>query len=128
MAPCGFYSIILKHLKYLCSLLNSKLIKFWLKKCGKLQRNNYQLDSEPLMKIPIYNCDNELSSKIESLFNMILDCPNDYKIYSDKIDSIIFGDLSYEKKRIAIKKLKSKGLSKEHIGLFVKLLDYINEF
>ena len=78
------------NLKYLCSLLNSKLIKFWLKKCGKLQGNNYQLDSEPLMKIPIYNCDNELSSKIESLFNMILDCPNDYKIYSDKIDSIIF--------------------------------------
>ena len=46
----------------------------------------------------------------------------------EEIDSIIFGDLSYEKKRIAIKKLKSKGLSKEHIGLFVKLLDYINEF
>ena len=46
----------------------------------------------------------------------------------EEIDSIIFGDLSYEKKRIAIKKLKSKGLSKEYIGLFVKLLDYINEF
>ena len=38
---------------YLTGLLNSKLIKFWLKHMGKMQGNNYQVDKEPLMKIPI---------------------------------------------------------------------------
>lgn len=77
-------------LKYLCSLLNSKLIKFWLKKCGKLQGNNYQLDSEPLMKIPIYNCNNELTLRIEKLFDTILSNPVNAKESMDEIDDIVF--------------------------------------
>lgn len=40
-------------LKYLTGLLNSKLITFWLKNKGKMQGDNYQLDKEPLLKIPI---------------------------------------------------------------------------
>ena len=46
----------------------------------------------------------------------------------EEIDDVIFGKLEIPKKRIAIKKLKKKGLSKEYIDLFLKLLDYINEF
>ena len=45
----------------------------------------------------------------------------------DAIAEIIFGELSIKKKRIAIRKLKKKGLSKEHIKLFLKLLEYISE-
>ena len=41
------------NLKFLTGLLNSKLIQFWLKYKGKIQGNNYQLDKEPLLKIPI---------------------------------------------------------------------------
>ena len=41
----------------------------------------------------------------------------------EDIANIIFGDKSIQKKRIAIRKLKSKGLAKEHI----KLLEYIAE-
>ncbi|MDI9358649.1 MAG: N-6 DNA methylase [Phycisphaerales bacterium] len=41
------------NLKYLTGLLNSKLIAFWLKHQGKMQGNNYQIDKEPLLKIPI---------------------------------------------------------------------------
>jgi hypothetical protein len=40
-------------LKFLVGLLNSKLIAFWLKNKGKMQGDNYQLDAEPLMQIPI---------------------------------------------------------------------------
>ena len=40
-------------LKYLTGILNSQLIKFWLYYEGKLQGNNYQVDSEPLMNVPI---------------------------------------------------------------------------
>lgn len=39
--------------KYLTWLLNSKLIEFWLKNKWKMQWNNYQLDKEPLVNIPI---------------------------------------------------------------------------
>ena len=40
-------------LKYLTALLNSKLIAFWLRFKGKMQGNNYQIDKEPLVNIPI---------------------------------------------------------------------------
>lgn len=41
------------NLKYLTALLNSKLIAFWLRSKGKMQGNNYQIDKEPLLEIPI---------------------------------------------------------------------------
>ena len=39
--------------KFLTALLNSKLIAFWLRHKGKMQGNNYQIDKEPLLSIPI---------------------------------------------------------------------------
>ncbi|GHT52671.1 type II restriction endonuclease [Bacteroidia bacterium] len=53
--PASFYIIKTKkcNLKYLLGLLNSSLIAFWLKNKGKMQGDNYQLDKEPLMQIPI---------------------------------------------------------------------------
>ena len=46
----------------------------------------------------------------------------------ENIAKIIFGNLSIDKKRISIRKLKKQGLSKEYMKLFLKLLDYIGEF
>lgn len=46
----------------------------------------------------------------------------------EDIAAIMFGNLTISKKRIAIRKLKKKGLSKEYISLFLKLLEYISEF
>ena len=46
----------------------------------------------------------------------------------ESIADIIFGELPIDKKRIALRKLKKNGLSKEYISLFLKLLDYIGEF
>ena len=45
----------------------------------------------------------------------------------EKIDNIIFSDVSIKDKRIAIKKLKSRGLSKVFIKMFMKLFEYIAE-
>jgi len=42
------------NLKYLSSLFNSSLIKFWLRYKGKMQGFNYQVDKEPLLDIPIF--------------------------------------------------------------------------
>ena len=46
-------------------------------------------------------------------------------ILKEEISSIMFGDLPIKKKRIAIRKLRKKGLQKNHIKLFLKLLEYI---
>jgi alpha-glucosidase (family GH31 glycosyl hydrolase) len=43
------------------------------------------------------------------------------------IDSIIFSELSLNKKRIALRKLKKAGLQNKFIRLFLKLLEYVNE-
>ncbi|WP_447636160.1 Eco57I restriction-modification methylase domain-containing protein [Flavobacterium microcysteis] len=55
-----FYSIKSDRfdLKFLTTLLNSKLIAFWLRYKGKMQGNNYQIDKEPLVEIPIVQPDN----------------------------------------------------------------------
>ncbi|MBK9671899.1 MAG: Eco57I restriction-modification methylase domain-containing protein [Bacteroidetes bacterium] len=47
------------NLKFLTALLNSKLIAFWLKNKGKMQGNNYQIDKEPLLEIPIVTTDKQ---------------------------------------------------------------------
>ena len=45
----------------------------------------------------------------------------------EKIDAILFSDLTIKKKRIEIRKLKNAGLDKKFIKMFIKLLEYINE-
>lgn len=44
----------------------------------------------------------------------------------ETIDSIMFGNLPIDKKRIAIRKLASKGLEKKFISLFLKLVEYMD--
>lgn len=45
----------------------------------------------------------------------------------EEIADIMFGEETISKKRIAVRKLKKKGLSKEYINLFLKLLEYLSE-
>lgn len=45
----------------------------------------------------------------------------------EKIADILFSDKTIRKKRIAIRKLKSSGLNRLFIKMFIKLLEYINE-
>jgi adenine-specific DNA-methyltransferase len=40
-------------MKFLTGLLNSKLVEFWLRHKGKMQGDNFQVDKEPLLNIPI---------------------------------------------------------------------------
>ncbi|MCQ2738290.1 MAG: N-6 DNA methylase [archaeon] len=61
------------NLKYATGILNSKLIQFWLKYKGKMQGNNYQLDKEPLLKIPLILTNNEQENKLIDLVESIID-------------------------------------------------------
>lgn len=41
------------NLLFLTGLLNSRLVRFWLKHRGKMQGQNFQVDKEPLLAIPL---------------------------------------------------------------------------
>ena len=41
------------NLKFLTAILNSNLIKFWLRYKGKMQGDNFQVDKEPLLGLPL---------------------------------------------------------------------------
>lgn len=58
-------------LKYLTAILNSKLIRFWLLKKGKMQGDNFQLDTGPLLNIPIVNSEDK--TKVNKLTQLLDD-------------------------------------------------------
>lgn len=84
-------------LKYLTGLLNSKLVQFWLRYKGKMQGENYQVDKEPLLEIPIVQTDkNKELSVIELVEQLIETIPKseqaktdkDKNLYQNKIKSL----------------------------------------
>ncbi|MCR5763563.1 MAG: N-6 DNA methylase [Treponema sp.] len=63
------------NMKFLTGILNSKLIAFWLKNKGKMQGDNYQVDKEPLLNIPLptpSSIDQTTEDKINDLVDKIL--------------------------------------------------------
>jgi adenine-specific DNA-methyltransferase len=88
--------------KYLVALLNSKLMAFLLKNKGKMQGNNYQIDKEPLMGLPIYVPPKEEQESISKKVSQIIELKksSDYKSnekklslvsdYEKQIDQIIY--------------------------------------
>jgi len=69
-----FYIIKSKRInqRYLTAILNSKVISFWLKNKGKMQGNNYQLDKEPLIRIPIHIGTKEQQNNIIDLADKMI--------------------------------------------------------
>lgn len=87
--------------KYLTGLLNSKLIAFWLKNRGKMQGNNFQLDKEPLLELPIIKPNNDIQSKISYIVEKILFNKKhniDTFLLEEEVDNYIYKlyDLTYD--------------------------------
>ncbi len=61
------------NMKYLTALLNSKLIAFWLKHKGKMQGDNYQIDKEPLLALPIIEPSQEKQTEIAEFVTQIIE-------------------------------------------------------
>lgn len=59
---------------FLTGLFNSRLVKFWLKHRGKMQGQNYQVDKEPLLAIPLCVPSWEEQERIAALVRRIIDC------------------------------------------------------
>jgi len=62
------------NLLYLTGLLNSRLIRFWLKHRGKMQGNRFQVDKEPILAIPIYAPALPDQLRVVNLVQRIIDC------------------------------------------------------
>lgn len=62
------------NLFYLTGLLNSRLVKFWLKHRGKMQGQNYQVDKEPLMAIPLHIPSIERQDQLARVIKRIIEC------------------------------------------------------
>ncbi|WP_442787250.1 DUF7149 domain-containing protein [Flavobacterium suncheonense] len=87
------------NLKYLSLLLNSKLVAFWLKNRGKMQGDNFQVDKEPLLSIPIIQPEN--IQNFIFLFNEIQN-NKDISVIQKKIDIMIYKlyDLTFEEAQL----------------------------
>ncbi|MBA7556722.1 hypothetical protein ES705_49439 [subsurface metagenome] len=111
-----FYVIKSKRInkKFLTALLNSKLIVFWLMHKGKMQGNNYQIDKEPLLNIPIVKPELEKQIPIIELVSQILSTTKDenylafpkkqakVKALEAEIDQLVYKLYDLTKDEIAI--------------------------
>jgi adenine-specific DNA-methyltransferase len=61
------------NLKYLTALLNSDLVKYWLKHKGKMQGRLFQVDKEPLLAIPLHKPEGADISAIAVLVDTVLE-------------------------------------------------------
>jgi adenine-specific DNA-methyltransferase len=59
---------------YLAALLNSRLVRFWLKHKGKMQGKHFQVDKEPLLAIPLYVPVDSEQMEIAKLVERIIEC------------------------------------------------------
>lgn len=71
------FNVIKTHrinLLFLTGLLNSRLVRFWLKHKGKMQGNHFQLDKEPLLAIPICAPAASEQNRIAKLVERAIEC------------------------------------------------------
>ena len=90
-------------LKYLTSILNSKLIAFWLRYKGKMQGDNFQVDKVPLLNIPILLTDKEVI--FIDLVDKIMTFKgkgDDSTIYETQIDNMVYKLYNLKYKEILI--------------------------
>lgn len=79
------------NLKYLTGLLNSKLIAYWLRNKGKMQGNNFQIDKEPILEIPIYNPPDTtlITSIVDKILESLVKKKNASKL-ENEIDTMVY--------------------------------------
>ena len=100
---------------------------------------NYETDKKDLIikleniyvynNLEVYILGTNLEIEIENVINEeiegILYDLEINTILKNKIDSIIFSDLSIKKKRIGLRKLRKEQLEPKYINMFIGLLDFI---
>ncbi len=83
------------NMKFLTGVLNSKLIAFWLRNKGKMQGDNYQVDKEPLMNIPLPAVNATMQQPIITIIDRILEAKSinrqaDTSSLESEIDRLVY--------------------------------------
>jgi len=91
----------------LTGLLNSKLIEFWLKNKGKMQGNNFQLDKEPLINIPLIEIPKQdqqpFIDKVDQILSLKKDNPEaDTTALEREIDVMVYALYGLSEEEIKI--------------------------
>ncbi len=123
------------------------------KNTRKPEKVNIELNGDIITNFTTYNDDNDLIvdvKGVDTTKQLIVNCTgnnieidavriinedineiiNDLKIdtlLKERLAAVIFSDKQINQKRIAVRKLKSAGLSQLFIKMFIKLLEYIEE-
>jgi len=79
------------NLKYLCGILNSKVIEFWLQKMGKLQGDLLQVDIGPLTSVPVVESDDQ--KVIADLVTQLIETSTALENLSQRFLSLVVSDL-----------------------------------
>lgn len=66
-------------LKYLTGLLNSDVIRFWLRHRGKMQGHNFQVDKEPLLAVPLHCPPKHEQQRIAKLVDRVIEWHRDLR-------------------------------------------------
>lgn len=80
-------------LQYLTGLLNSNVICYYLKRKGKLQGENFQIDSEPILESPLIKPDSGVIKEVSSLVEKIVTTLNEKKDITEltrKVNEIVY--------------------------------------
>jgi len=89
------------NLKYLTLYFNSKIIKFWFQYKGKMQGTNFQIDAEPLLRVPIY-----YSSKLKKYLELFDKLKKDYKkekqvsMLEKELNKFLYSELNFSEQEI----------------------------
>jgi adenine-specific DNA-methyltransferase len=93
--------------KFLLGLLNSKLFEFWLRKKGKMQGDNFQIDKQPILEMPIYcPLDKSQLSLIELVDQILISKKGNNKIdtiaFEKQIDNLVYKlyELTYDEIKV----------------------------
>ena len=94
-------------MKFLTGVLNSKLVAFWLRHKGKMQGSNYQVDKEPLQRIPLPIVSPAQQQPIINLVDTILSTKKtkpqaDTSELENEIDNLIYNLYSLSNDEIKI--------------------------
>ncbi|MDA8669442.1 BREX-1 system adenine-specific DNA-methyltransferase PglX [Flavobacteriales bacterium] len=111
------------NLKYLTSILNSKLITFWLRYKGKMQGNNFQVDKAPLINIPIlHSPDNTIFIDLVDQIMSLKEKSQDTSTLEAQIDNLVYKlyNLTYNDVLVVDPEFSSR-MTKEDYDLFSTL-------
>lgn len=105
--------------KYLTGLLNSTLIKYWLKHKGKMQGSNFQIDKEPLLGLPLVKPDEKTQGELVLLVDNAIKLYQDFRNTSANTDkwNLLRADIEKIGRQIDPIVYKLYGLTPEEIKI-----------